>query len=60
MGFSPPKQQQAATTVKQRQAGRWAEATLRRAATAPHSATACGNRKIWRRMLKTKRKNRLR
>ncbi|HFC6733433.1 TPA: hypothetical protein ACJJ7H_000061 [Neisseria meningitidis] len=26
VGFSPPKQRQAVTTVKQQQAGRWAEA----------------------------------
>ncbi|MBH2287313.1 hypothetical protein I7M14_00240 [Neisseria meningitidis] len=40
MGFSPPKQRQAATTVKQQQAGRWAEAHPTADTTAPHSAEA--------------------
>ncbi|WP_228841295.1 hypothetical protein, partial [Neisseria meningitidis] len=40
VGFSPPKQQQAATTVKQRQAGRWAEAHPTMDTTDPHSAAA--------------------
>ncbi|EFH23159.1 hypothetical protein NEIPOLOT_01017 [Neisseria polysaccharea ATCC 43768] len=48
MGFSPPKQRQAATTVKQRQVGRWAEAHPTADTTVPHSAEACGNQKIWR------------
>nr|WP_101124903.1 hypothetical protein [Neisseria meningitidis] len=39
MGFSPPKQRQAATTVKQ-QAGRWAEAHPTADTTAPYSAEA--------------------
>nr|CBA05659.1 hypothetical protein predicted by Glimmer/Critica [Neisseria meningitidis alpha275] len=40
MGFSPPKQRQVATTVKQRQARRWAKPTLRWTATDPHSTEA--------------------
>ncbi|PKU18892.1 hypothetical protein CWI48_05035 [Neisseria meningitidis] len=43
MGFSPPKQQQAATTVKQRQAGRWAEAPPTMDTNDPHSAAAHQN-----------------
>ncbi|CBA05080.1 hypothetical protein NMO_0716 [Neisseria meningitidis alpha14] len=48
VGFSPPKQRQTETTAKQQQAGRWAEARPTADTTAPHSAEACGNRKIWR------------
>ncbi|PKU03671.1 hypothetical protein CWI43_00245 [Neisseria meningitidis] len=43
MGFSPPKQQQAATTVKQRQAGRWAEAHPTKDTTHPPSPAAHPN-----------------